>query len=133
MRLVLPSARSRRLRVTLTSLVDVIFILLFFFMLASQQMQWRALDIDLAAAVGGAPAPGAPTRTMHLTLPAEGDVSHEGETLSPTELRDRVARHAASGPVVITPLAGASVDRLVRLLDLLEPTGARLLLGGAAP
>lgn len=121
---------ARRVRITLTSLVDVVFILLFFFMLASQQLGWRALDLDLAPPAGAARPPPETQDTLRVTLDAEGRLALEGEALVLSELQVRVAAHAPRGPVQVTPLAGVRVDALVRLLDALEPQGARLLLGG---
>ena len=51
------SRAQRRRRLSLTSLIDVIFLLLLFFMLSSTFT--RFAEIELSAAVAGAPAPSA--------------------------------------------------------------------------
>lgn len=42
-----PSEARRRAVVSLTPLIDVVFILLVFFMLASSFLDWRAIDLDV--------------------------------------------------------------------------------------
>ena len=92
----------RRRRLSLTSLIDVIFLMLLFFMLSSTFA--RHGELPLAAAGSGATAEGPPPLFLRLT--ADG-VSLNGAALDLAALPDAVARHAEDGGLrVIVALAG---------------------------
>ena len=61
--------RRRRPRVSLTSLIDVIFILIVFFMLVSSFSQYRVIDL-----VKGQSGRGGQSTALRLILQADGDL-----------------------------------------------------------
>ncbi|MEM8576703.1 MAG: biopolymer transporter ExbD [Pseudomonadota bacterium] len=63
-------ARRRAKRLSMTSLIDVIFLLLLFFMLSSTFS--RFAEVDLVAGGTGAPAAGAPSEVLFLRLTDSG-------------------------------------------------------------
>lgn len=71
-------ARKRRRKLSMTSLIDVIFLLLLFFMLTSTFSKFS--EVELAAAAGaGAPAQDTPPVFMQLakdSISLNGDVVH---------------------------------------------------------
>lgn len=113
----------RRPVVSLTPLIDVVFILLVFFMLASSFLDWQAIDLDVASSDSGG-------RSEELE-PLWLDVSREqvqlnGENRALTELPALVREHLRQHPdavVRIRPLADTPVQRVVRVLDRLQAEG----------
>lgn len=114
--------RRHRARISLTPLIDVVFILLVFFMLASSFLDERALKVDApAAAVGGSSMEGA------LLVELRGDgLRLAGQRLTPDQLVSRLAEHAARNPeqrVLIKPAPGVSLQGAVALLDRVAAAG----------
>lgn len=109
-------------RISLTPLIDVVFILLVFFMLASSFLDERALKVDApAAAAAGSSMEGA------LLVELRGDgLRLAGQPLTADQLMSRLAEHAARNPdqrVLIRPAPGVSLQRAVALLDRVAAAG----------
>ena len=51
-----PQNNRRRNLISLTPLIDVVFILLVFFMLASSFLDWRSITLDPPKQTGGSPS-----------------------------------------------------------------------------
>ena len=123
----LPASRTRRRRalISLTPLVDLVLILLVFFMVASSFRDWRAITLD--AGVG---AESGVTTRMEGALLVEvlpGSVRLSGEPVSLESLLDRVGRHAAEQPdlrVLVKPMRGVALQETVRVFDALSAAGA---------
>ncbi|WP_193367134.1 ExbD/TolR family protein [Pelagibius marinus] len=115
-------APRRRARIGLTPLIDVVFILLVFFMLASSFLQDRAIQVDAPAArLAGASPEGA----LLLELRADG-LRLSGRPLSEARLAEELRAHAARNPrqrVMLRPAPGVSLQRAVSLLDLVLAAG----------
>ena len=123
----------RRSRIPLTSLVDVVFNLLFFFMLTSQYLDWRVLPVDLAQ-VAGDDAGTAAALTI-LLLPG-GELRLGEEPASVPDVLDAIRGDSGARPVLLVPARGVSMQATVDVLDALAPSGARVVLGhleSAAP
>ena len=124
--LLLPASRARRRRalISLTPLVDVILILLVFFMLASSFRDWRAIALD--AGVGGGNGEAMRMEGALLVEVLPGGVRLSGEPVSLDSLAARVGRHAAERPdlrVLIKPARGVVLQDTVRVLDTLLAAG----------
>ncbi len=117
-----PRGRRRPL-ISLTPLIDVVFILLVFFMLASSFLDWRAIELDApAAAAAGSSLEGA----LLVEVRPDG-LRLSGETVSLDGLTDRVAARVAATPdqrVLVKPVSGVSFQQAVRVLDRLTAAGA---------
>lgn len=114
-----PAARRRR-GLNLTPMIDVVFLLLVFFMLVSRFGQLDGVPLALA---GGA-APG------WSGAPRLVDVRPDGLSLNGTALDEaaliadlRRLMPAPDAPVVLRPQDGADVQRLVAVIDLLRAAG----------
>lgn len=114
-----PAARRRR-GLNLTPMIDVVFLLLVFFMLVSRFGQLDGVPLALA---GGA-APG------WSGAPRLVDVRPDGLALNgtPREAAALIAdlrrlMPAPDAPVVLRPQDGADVQRLVAVIDLLRAAG----------
>ena len=116
------SARRRAL-IGMTPLIDVVFILLVFFMLASSFLDWRAIDLTAPAK---ASASGRMDGALLVEIRPKG-LRLAGEALPPEALIARVAAHVLEKPeqkVLVRPAAGVALQDTVRLLDGLAAAGA---------
>ena len=112
----------------LTSLVDVMFVLLFFFMLASSYLDWGALDVHLG---GSRPAHAAPLpATRNLLLCVDGSLQLDGKLLAPSTL---TAALGADARVILRPQQGVSLQQMISVIDQLKAAGATLTLAQAPP
>ncbi|WP_244614956.1 biopolymer transporter ExbD [Pukyongiella litopenaei] len=104
----------------MTSLIDIIFLLLLFFMLTSTFS--RFAEVELAAAGSGGAVSG-DIRPLFLRLGADG-LSLNGDELALEDLAGRLAQSA--GPETTTPVLvslgdGVTAQRLTDLLVALRP------------
>ncbi|MEO0622182.1 MAG: biopolymer transporter ExbD [Pseudomonadota bacterium] len=115
--------RRGRLRISLTPLIDVVFILLVFFMLASSFLDWRS--IRLSAAPSGAPSAGVEGALL-VELTADG-VRLSGERMDLAALSVRLGERIAAEPrqrVLVRAAPAVDMQRMVRLLDAVAAAGA---------
>ena len=129
MRLNLPAAPRRRL--AMTSLVDVVFILLFFFMLASQQLDWRGLEVDLRTLQPGGTPEAEAASAVALVL-EDGRLRWRGQSW---EVADLVLQLRAKGlkRLVLVPMPGLQFQPLVSAMDALTGSGLIVELGRVEP
>jgi biopolymer transport protein ExbD len=127
--------RRNRAQVSLTPLIDVVFILLVFFMLVSSFTDWRTIALDAPAEAGD--SGGDPRGAALLRLHAGGGLDLNGRAVEPTRLnvalRD-LARGGRMPRVLVQPGPGVPLQRAVRMLDAVTAAGARdvkLLRGGS--
>jgi biopolymer transport protein ExbD len=117
------SPASRRRLVSLTPLIDVVFILLVFFMLASSLVKWQSVEMDApAAATAGTPVVG----SWLVRVQLDG-MDLNAEAIAAAELAGRVAARIDEDPaqrILVQPEPGVSLQRLVDVLDLLRAAGA---------
>lgn len=122
----------RRARLPLTPLIDVVFILLVFFMLASSFADWRSLRLAVAEPAGGAPsAEGA----VLVDLRTDG-LRLGGAPVAAEAFEARLAARLAAEPdlrVLVRPARGVSVQDTVTLMDRLEALGVSRAALLAAP
>ncbi len=120
-------AAPRRIRtaIRLTPLIDVVFLLLVFFILAGRFDEISLRPLDLASA--GLAAPDAPPReTVLLRLDADGGARLNGEALPEgvIDARLQALRGRFAGlQVVLDPEPGLDLQALIDWLDRLEGLG----------
>ncbi|SMF19332.1 outer membrane transport energization protein ExbD [Tistlia consotensis] len=116
----------RRALISLTPLIDVVFILLIFFMLASSFLDWRSIDLDAPGRTGaGSSVEGA----LLVELRPEG-LRLSGTPIAPEELSRRVAALLAERPdqkVLLRPAPGVALQDAVAVLDRLTAAGVTAL------
>ncbi len=93
----------------MTPLIDVIFLLLLFFMLSSTFSRFS--EIELSSATAGGTAAGEPTERVFVQLGAER-LTLNG---APTSL-DELAKQVETGQVLVSIDTDTSAQRLVDLL-----------------
>ena len=122
----LQSARHARSvkRVAMTPLIDIVFILLLFFILQSNFPQFRQLLLPLPAQSGGAQSGGAQAapRQLRVEVGADGRLWVDGVTLAAAELGAFLDRRRlpAATPVVLAAAPAVPVQLLVDLCDTLQ-------------
>lgn len=110
--------------ISLTPLIDVVFILLLFFMLASNFQQWHALTLNVPAA-----APGSPTgssQNLVLQLSNDGTLLSNGEAVLPGTLAKRTAHQStdtSAQKIVIRPVKDVELQVLITVIDELSEAG----------
>ncbi|CRI64104.1 Biopolymer transport protein ExbD/TolR [Thiocapsa sp. KS1] len=117
------SPGPRRRLIGLTPLIDVVFILLVFFMLASSLVKWRAFEMEAPASA----AAGTPVIGSWLVRVRPDGLDLNAETLAADALAARVAARIDEDPaqrILVQPSPGVGLQRLVDVLDLLRNVGA---------
>lgn len=118
------AAPRRRAAIGLTALIDVVFILLLFFLLASQFQRYGALPISTPVLAAGPAAPDAAVVTLRLR--ADGSLLLDGAPVAMADLGPALAAvRARRGalPVAVTADPDATLQPLVTLLDALAAAG----------
>lgn len=112
----------RRPLISLTPLIDVVFILLVFFMLASSFLDWRAIDLNTPqSASAGASMEGA----LLVEVRREG-LRLAGRAVSLDALVAGVAERLEADPgrrVLVKPAAGVRLQAAVDVVDRLDAAG----------
>lgn len=129
-----PIRRRRRVTLNLTSLIDVLFLLLIFFMLTSTFRQSGEMEIDLPESSTSTPAEsGARVEPTEVVLRADGTILLDGEVLQPDALVARLEERMAADPdarVMLNAEAEARHADVVKLIDIVREIGfAGLSLG----
>ena len=112
--------RSHAPAVQMASLMDVIFLLLCFFVTSSVFSQWET-EISIALPTAkSATVPGRMPGEIILNLNEKGTISVNGQELSLAEVTERLTRIAKlypGQPVVIRADKTAAYEKLVGLID----------------
>ena len=118
-----PEQRRRRHLIGLTPLIDVVFILLVFFMLASSFMDWQSISLSVP---GDGRATEADLRSTVVRVLEDGQVEVDGEPTTVAGLRDRFGEVFADDPdhaVVVRPQDQAALQHVVRVVETLNAAG----------
>ena len=114
------NSRSRAASVQMASLMDVIFLLLCFFVTTSVFSQWETeISISLPTAKSST-VPGRMPGEIILNLDKDGAVSVNGQPLTLAEVTERLTRIAKlypGQPVVIRADKATAYDSLVGVID----------------
>ncbi len=116
-----PAAPSRKL-IGLTPLIDVVFILLLFFMLTSSFIQWQSLDLTMSTGEGSEVSGEPP---LMLSMTPDGRLFLPDEPLvllDDNRVRDLLA--GGNKSVILTPNPASSIQQVVWLLDQIGRLGA---------
>ena len=112
--------RSRAPAVQMASLMDIVFLLLCFFVTSSVFSQWETEVAITLPTAKSATIPGRMPGEIILNLNADGKVSVNGHALSLEEVTKRLARIAENfpgQPVVIRADKTCSYETLMSLID----------------
>jgi biopolymer transport protein ExbD len=119
----LRSKAQRRPYISLTPLIDVVFILLVFFMLASSFLDWRAIELKAPATAGTS---GGETGALLLRVGREGTLDFNGQAVETSALVGRLrsaANERQDARLLIQPAAGVPMQKAIDLLDMARDAG----------
>lgn len=117
-------------RVDLSPLIDMVFILLIFFVVAAVFVEERGLALATPSSVG--PPPDGP-KPLLIEVGANGAVLHGGEEIGLMGARALVRREKglAERPVLLVVASEASAEKMVSVMDAcLEEGAERVLVKG---
>ncbi len=112
----------RRHSIGLTPLIDVVFILLIFFMLATSLMDWRGIGL----ATGSAPADSDQPPPAAVRLAADGQLYYEDAAYSLDDLAEKLKTRLQAEQIsaaILRPDPQVTLGPTVRALDALAGTG----------
>ena len=116
------ASRSASGKIGMTPLIDVVFILLLFFMLTSTFADRRSMDLATPALSS---APDVADKVIVLDLTAEG-LRFNGEPLTLEAIDDTLHTRLATGdPVSLQVAPGIPLETSVSVMDALKASGAR--------
>ncbi|NNC22589.1 biopolymer transporter ExbD [Salinisphaera sp. USBA-960] len=125
--------RRRRHAISLTPLIDVVFILLVFFMLATSFAHWRTVSV----ATGHTSSKQAdhPPAVVHVA--PDGSLRYKDKVYAPDKLASTLKadrRHNEIAAVIVQPAADTPLKLSVQTLDRLADSGVKSLslAGGAS-
>ncbi|WP_051609079.1 ExbD/TolR family protein [Fodinicurvata fenggangensis] len=119
-------SRSAVRLVRLTPLIDIVFILLVFFMLASSFMDWRSISLGTPSIRSG-PSSGMEGALL-LRVHADGSVDLSGRRMSVEELGSALSAQLQQDPdrrILVRPMNDVPLQKTVRVLDEISATGGR--------
>ena len=122
MELGIPSPPKRK--VSLTPLIDVVFILLLFFMLASSFIEWREIDLNVA----GNKSVGQQNHQPLVVRVTHGGLTLKGESLSSQAFLAKIKELLNENSelvVVLQPQASVPLQQIVTLLDQIREQGVK--------
>jgi len=112
--------RVRRL-LDLAPLVDVVFLLLVFFLLATRFDRDRALPLEIASTSASRPPP--EEAPLDIELLDDGGLRLDGRPLDPGSLAS-VIEAAGNRPVTLRPGADVALSRIHHVLEVASEAGA---------
>jgi len=118
---------ERRLELTILPMVNVVFLLLIFFMLVGRIAPYDELDVAPPLSQGGEIESGRPVR---IVVAADGRLLEGGQVLDMTALIVRVADRLRQNPAAQFQLkadAELEASRLIRLMEILRQAGVKQL------
>jgi biopolymer transport protein ExbD len=110
-----------KITLSLTPLIDVVFILLIFFMLASQFADWRTIDLVPQAQMSGTVSD---EKTSSLQLLNDGSFILDGEAVA--ELQTAIEQLIFKGKhhvVFLTPEEAIEIQHVIDVIEALNTVG----------
>lgn len=115
----------RRPLIGLTPLIDVVFILLLFFLLASSFLEWHTITLTTPATQGV--IKGASGGAVLIRLGSNGALDMNGQPVLIDELSAKVGQFLVKKPdqkILVRPAKGVPLQPVVNVLDAIKESGA---------
>ncbi|WP_339781990.1 biopolymer transporter ExbD [uncultured Thalassospira sp.] len=106
----------------LTPLIDVVFILLVFFMLASSFLDWRGYEMSVSVQDKSASSP-VDNPPALVRIDGSGAITLNGDAVPLDTLAGRLQNQYAGAQVHLQPVNGAKLQLLVHVMDVLGRGG----------
>jgi biopolymer transport protein ExbD len=117
------SPAPARHSISLTPLIDVVFILLIFFMLASSFAKWQGVELSVGQSQE---VPQDQPELMIIQITANSGWQHQGLLISAEDMLQRLSQareEAKALSIMLQPMNGSQVQSLVDALGLLREQG----------
>ena len=117
------SPAPARHSISLTPLIDVVFILLIFFMLASSFAKWQGVELSVGQSQE---VPQDQPELMIIQITANSGWQHQGLLISAEDMLQRLSQareEARALNIMLQPMKGSQVQSLVDALGLLREQG----------
>lgn len=101
----LETPRTKRTEPDLTGLINVVFLILIFFIVAGSLRPYAARDLKLAKATAKG---GEPVRSSHLIVAADGTIRYRGADITLDALRARLRDEAANAGATTSGMPAAA-------------------------
>jgi biopolymer transport protein ExbD len=117
---------KKQVELNITPLIDVLFLLLIFFMLTGTFKRVGELELQLPDSSTATPAEGTEVRQVELIVTEEGRLFVDGTGIGTPQLKSELSRILGEDPtarVMIKAEAGVNHGEVVRLLDIVRDSG----------
>jgi len=117
------SPTPARHSISLTPLIDVVFILLIFFMLASSFAKWQGVELGVGQSQE---VPQDQPELMIIQITANSGWQHQGSLISAEDMLQRLSQareEAKALNIMLQPMKGSQVQSLADALGLLREQG----------
>jgi biopolymer transport protein ExbD len=118
----------RRVAINITSLVDILIVLLLFFMLTTQFVHMEILNLSLEGDVKVSSKDSVKDSTIFVTLEGGGNFTLNGNTFNLLQLKEKIKPLLDSNPIkdiVIVNKKQASVQDVVTAIDYIKVVGGK--------
>lgn len=122
------NSRARRspIEVNLTPLIDIVFILLIFFLITSTFVTNEGIEVEKPSA--GSSEELTASNSIAIAITKEGQYIHERQVFNPDELTERLKSYKterADATVIIQGDTQAQLGKVVELMDIARTAGFR--------
>lgn len=105
----------------ITPLIDIVFLLLIFFMVSTSFINTNSLPVELPSATTSRSQ--GEEKTLEIVIASDGQLSIEGTLLDIATLRSRLEQHSSDTGVLVRADQKASHGTVVEVLDLAQQLG----------
>lgn len=125
-------ANESETRIDLSPLIDIVFILLIFFIVSTVFVRESGVTIDKPSAATGAEVR---EHLIILAITKQGDIIHAGANIGVSGIRSAIGPliKSPSDPVVVQADAAVTTQQLVRVMDQLKLAGSDNVLLATQP
>jgi biopolymer transport protein ExbD len=119
------SGRDSSSAVDIAPLIDIVFILLIFFLVTTTFVQQKGLDLEQPRA---SQASTVSPQALRISISGSGNLYAKGQSLSVGQLRQRVQQYVQGEPegaVVVVPDRRVPAGRLVEVMNTAKAAGAK--------
>lgn len=110
--------------IDMSPLIDMVFILLIFFVVSTTFTKDMKIDIDRPGAASAAPAS---TKSMRIFLEANGNITIDGNRVRPWMVQSRVKEfldESGEGSILVVTDRAVAADKLIEVVDQARLAGA---------
>lgn len=117
---------SRTRELPLTPLIDVVFILIVFFMLTTSFMKIESMEMLLPSATSATPQPLPPIKTASIIIKNNGEIVLDQRVITPATLKNSLQKLFVRDPnqrVILYLADRVPLQRMVDVMDMVYLTG----------